>query len=207
MLNSSCPIPALLHTCSRSRKLALKEWKLCFNASLSQPACPVQPRTFFDSKNDTLFLFNECELLDTFANHVRESERQLVENLALYLDHFDYASNLSNAIAAPEYPGYYGPLAAEIRAAFPCLKKLKIVVMGLYQFRHLWGNSEQRLGFLPMQNWGLGGMVELGMRVDFDKVYRKHGWAFPEVKFVTVVGTEVERLLRSGGGVGRQQQR
>lgn len=191
MVSSSCPIPALLHTSSRSRELALRRWKLCFNGPCSRKSRPTNSSTFVDSRNDTLLLFNEWRFLKNFPDHSSLIERSSIENLAMYIDNRSYASDAITMSAVR----YYGLLAIFIRQAFPCLKTLSIVVDDLYQFQHLWGTSEERLALMPMQNWGLGGIRELGVTGDIEKIYETVGWESVEFRFVTLVGKDVKKLL------------
>ncbi|KAE9373090.1 hypothetical protein N431DRAFT_225255 [Stipitochalara longipes BDJ] len=80
---SSCRIPPLLHTCSRSRQLALQRWKLCF-PSLDESG-HEDAKVFFDYEQDTLFFTQEFADICHFADVVSREERMKIRSVAVDL--------------------------------------------------------------------------------------------------------------------------
>lgn len=76
---SSCPIPAVLHACHDSRRLALKRWKLCF-AFKKKPA-----KIFFDLSSDILYFGRAFDCIHTFREEGNKADRRAVHKIAFHL--------------------------------------------------------------------------------------------------------------------------
>lgn len=136
------PVPALLHTCSRSRQLALKKWKLLHfffsnSALYSQTIDSNQPGLFFDPKNDTVLTSIDLEAGSTIRMYNNSPKGHLV-HITAPSGRQSYIIN-TNANTTYQTPGYHGPIPARIHQLFPRLVASFVVIAGLYQCRPLWG--------------------------------------------------------------------
>jgi len=89
-VRSRAPVPALLHACSDSRKVALKWYKLSFGNALAW----IPPAVYFDWERDGLY--TKCNgvhthgrrcLHDAFYAYFQEEDEANLKRIALYLPH------------------------------------------------------------------------------------------------------------------------
>jgi hypothetical protein len=79
---STAPIPALLHTCARSRSLTQKSYPLSFTSQTTS-----NNGTYFNFQKDTLYFGREFKFATDFIEDVGEEEREKVKKLAFGLWH------------------------------------------------------------------------------------------------------------------------
>jgi hypothetical protein len=87
---SPTPIPAALHTCSESREVALKVYKLSFGSRTDG----FTARVFFSFDQDTLYFQGEWigssnqpqSYIGFFGTGIREEERDRIQSLAVNMN-------------------------------------------------------------------------------------------------------------------------
>jgi hypothetical protein len=167
---STCPIPAVLHTCRASRSLALKRWRLSF-AAHRQPA-----KIFFDFPCDTLFISDGFHLGE-FARSLDPADRVAVSRMAIDI------SDLRNNQYA--HDGF--DLAWLLLKKFPSLTHLTFprvnfdaVGAGESKLRR----AQRRLVFsvqlvFPEVNAFVGATMNM-----MERTYKTMGHTCPEMKYV-----------------------
>jgi hypothetical protein len=79
---SSAPIPALLHTCSRSRFLAQKHYEPSFPYNGRQPGRSRFTRILFNFEKDILYFSGESICLLEYRDEMKDKQRMRVRNVA-----------------------------------------------------------------------------------------------------------------------------
>ncbi|PMD40383.1 hypothetical protein L207DRAFT_511878 [Hyaloscypha variabilis F] len=135
-LTSSCRIPPLLHTCSRSRQLALQRWKLCF-PSLDENG-QEDAKVFFDYEQDTLFFTQEFVDICQFAMIVSREERMRIRSVAF---DFTVVTTMFNGVKFGRT--LVQELHADVRLAF--------VLREGREDEQAWGREGKIVSFFPVR--------------------------------------------------------
>ena len=179
---STSPIPALLHTCSRSRFLAQKHYQLSFPSNFDRKI----PTIFFNFEKDTLYLGKPFGSTVDFMRDIGWEERRKVKHLALGLAQ----QTKDEEFLAPREEYESVDVADRLFEAWPGLKSVGFVDQETGYLDEIededeaWGPQEYVI--LVDREYTRGGMLEEVLLGDFEERCEELGREVPEMRFLEV---------------------